>query len=50
MVAPNCVPSCPDPRIKSEGRLVPGIHVFQIGSVTDVDGRNECGHDVSRVT
>jgi len=41
--------SWPDPRIKSEGRLVPAIHVYlAVPLKEDVDARNKCnkcGHD-----
>ena len=38
------LPSWPDPRIKSEGRLVPAIHVF-FAAKQGVDGRDKRGHD-----
>jgi hypothetical protein len=38
--------SWPDPRIKSEGRFVPAIHVYlAVPRKQDVDARNKCGHD-----
>ena len=38
--------SWPDPRIKSEGRLVPAIHILSAAN-EDVDGRDKRGHDDS---
>jgi hypothetical protein len=39
--------SCRDPRIKSEGRLVPGIHAFRAAFETWMAGtsQDEPGHD-----
>jgi hypothetical protein len=42
--ATTSLPSWPDPRIKSEGRLVPAIHAFSAAK-QGVDGRDKRGHD-----